>query len=166
MDAVVDPVVTPWSLEDLRRGFHVGRRTVLLDTTTVWVGKDKQEQSRRIEARVTAIGDEAVTLATRVWDGAGKLVAEREGRKADFEQPLAIFGRFDKARTTIRSETFELGSRSIPAMVYANRQIVDSQEQKITLWVARDIPGLVLRMRIETPRRRSDTRLIEFEDGT
>lgn len=163
-DEVADPVDPPWTVEALRAALKPGRLWALRETMVFYVGKDRRELTRYVEAKIKSVGQENYQIQRREFDAQKRLV--KEGTNTGYYTfETGTYARLARSETEISEETIELAGRSWKAKVYRNRRVVDSQEQVKTIWTALDVPGLALKVESKSPRMTQTIELVEFQEG-
>lgn len=155
----------PYTPEAVKKSMKVGQKSIFKTHEILYAPK-KQEEFTMFEKEIVEVGDKffkaRITLLD--WDTRAPL-GKSKVNKGAYDQAKVSYSQFKKENTKIYDQELEMAGRRWKVRVYEHRQVVDFQEQKVTIWNSLEYPGLALKMVFKGPRRSQEIKLVEFQDA-
>lgn len=154
----------PYTPDAVKNGMKVGQKSIFKTHQIIYAPK-KQEEFTLFSKEVVEVGDKffKARITPLDWDTRAPL-GESKVNKGAYDQAKVTYSQFKKDETQIFDQELEMAGRRWKVRVYKNRQVVDFQEQQLTIWNSLEYPGLTLKMVFKSPRRATEIKLVEFHD--
>lgn len=129
------------------------------------IGPTEEVNARRIAAEVLEVADSGFKVRQSVLGEDGEQEGPAKIRVSDWQDVLDPYAMLSPEVTKVGEGSLEVAGRLWKATIYHKAEVVDHQEQELTIWTATEVPGLALKMTFRGPRRTTEMSLESFEEG-
>ncbi|MDF1660369.1 MAG: hypothetical protein P1V97_01255 [Planctomycetota bacterium] len=154
----------PYTPDAVKKAMKVGQISIFKTHQIIYAPK-KEEEFTLFEKEILEVGDKffKARITPLNWD-TGAPLGESKVNKGAYDQAKVTYSQFKKDETQIFDQDVEMAGRVWKTRVYKNLQVVDFQEQRLTIWNSLEYPGLTLKMVFKSPRRATEIKLVKFHD--